>query len=119
MTRLRLPSVSPLRLLVLAGWLLLCGLAHGTAGPLQAHEAAPPSIQAGVLADGYAIDGRLDEPAWAGTQAIDAFTQIDPLEGVAPSARTVVRVLAGPKALVIGIDCENPTSDQPVSFSVR
>ena len=82
-------------------------------------DVAPPAIRAGVLSGAHVIDGRLNEPAWSVADAIDAFTQTEPAEGTPPSARTVVRVLVGPKALVIGIDCDNPTIGQPVSFSVR
>ena len=40
-------------------------------------------------------------------------------KALAPSGRTIVRVLADPKALVIGIVCEDPAPDRIVSFSVR
>ena len=49
----------------------------------------------------------------------DTFLQADPSEGAAPTARTVVRVLASPKAIVIGIVCEDPDPTRIVSFSVR
>jgi hypothetical protein len=78
-----------------AGWLL-------TAPAAWAQNAPPPTLRAGVLAVPHAIDGRLNEPAWAAADAIDSFTETDPVEGAPPSGRTVVRVLAGPKALVIG-----------------
>lgn len=94
--------------------LLLAALA---ANPAAAQE--PPRLQAGTLpARGIVVDGRLDEEAWAGVAITDAFTQTDPAEGAAPSARTTVRVLAGPTALVIGIVCDVPGPDAIVSFSV-
>jgi len=89
------------------------------ASAASAQDGTPPTLHAGALDDGHAIDGRLDEPAWAGAAATDAFVQTDPREGSAPSARTTVRVLAGAKALVIGIDCEQPPQTRIVSFSVR
>jgi hypothetical protein len=76
-------------------------------------------LRAGTLGSTVAIDGRLDEVAWQTAEPIDGFTQSDPVEGAAPSVRTTVRVLAGPKALVIGIVCEEPDRDRIVSFSVR
>lgn len=94
-----------------AGWLL-------TAPAAWAQNAPPPTLRAGVLAAPHAIDGRLNEPAWAAADAIDSFTETDPVEGAPPSGRTVVRVLAGPRALVIGIDCEQPARARLVSFSV-
>jgi len=73
----------------------------------------------GKLPDELRIDGILDEAAWAAADATDAFAQSDPDEGASPIGRTIVRVLAGPKALVIGIACEDPDPGSIVSFSVR
>ncbi len=84
-----------------------------------AQERQPPALKAGVLPDDITVDGILNEPAWNLAQGSDSFTQADPAEGAAPAGRTVVRVLAGPKALVIGILCEDPDPDGIVSFSVR
>ena len=55
-------------------------------------------------------DGVLDEPEWASADAVDGFIQAEPFEGAAPTGRTIVRVLAGSKAIVIGIVCgvQNP-----------
>ena len=50
---------------------------------------------------------------------IDVFTQADPREGAPASARTTVRVLAGPHAIVVGIECEQPPEVGIVSFNVR
>ncbi len=85
----------------------------------HAQTAPPPELRAGTLDAAHSIDGRLDEVAWASAGVIDAFTQADPREGAPASARTTVRVLAGPKALVIGIDCEQPAGVGVVSFNVR
>jgi hypothetical protein len=85
----------------------------------RAQDVAPPSLRAADLPETIGIDGRLDEPVWATADAADAFTQTDPKEGAPPSGRTVVRVLASRKALVVGIDCEQPADVGIVSFSVR
>lgn len=82
-------------------------------------QEAPPSIRAGALTAGISIDGLLNEPAWAGADAAEGFRQTDPAEGEPATARTVVRVLADRKALVIGIVCEQPDPAGLVSFSVR
>ncbi len=79
----------------------------------------PPTLRVGALPDSVVIDGRLDEPAWAIAAVADAFAQTDPAEGAAASHRTVVRVLAGPHALVIGIVCEDADPSGVVSYSVR
>ncbi len=78
----------------------------------------PPEVEAGVLDGALTVDGVLDEPAWRTAPAVDAFTQSDPVEGAPPSGRTSVRVLAGTKALAIGIECDDPEPDGIVSFSV-
>ena len=95
----------------------LCALA--LAETASAQEAQPPVLQAGALPDSLNVDGVLDEPAWMSAPIADAFTQSDPAEGSMPSARTTVRVLAGTKALVIGIVCDDPDPNDIVSFSVR
>src|SRR5215213_364208 len=84
-----------------------------------AKEVIPPTLRVGVLPQALAIDGVLNEPAWDVTDSGDAFAQTDPHEGASPAGRTIVRVLAGPKALVIGVICEDPEPTAIVSFSVR
>ena len=78
-----------------------------------------PSLRTGTLTSSIAIDGRLNESAWDSAPSTDAFTQSDPNEGASPTARTLVRVLADTRALVIGIVCEEPDPSSIVSFSVR
>ncbi len=48
------------------------------------------------------LDGRLDETEWARADSITDFTQKEPVEGAAPSERTVVRLLATPAGLAVG-----------------
>ena len=82
-------------------------------------QEASRSLRAGALTSNIAIDGRLNEAAWDSAPSTDALTQVDPSEGAAPTARTLVRVLADARALVIGILCEEPDPSGIVSFSVR
>jgi hypothetical protein len=84
-----------------------------------AQESVPPSIRAGVLAADLRVDGVLDEPAWQNAEMVDTFAQTDPREGAPPTLRTTMRVLAGARALVVGITCEDPDPSGVVSFSVR
>jgi hypothetical protein len=86
---------------------------------VSAQEQSLPTLRAAVLTAEVSIDGRVDEAAWSDADATDAFTQTDPREGAAPSARTVVRVLADAKALVIGVVCDETDPSGIVSFSVR
>ena len=51
------------------------------------------------------IDGRLDEAVWRDAVAFDAFTQIEPVEGAAPTQRTEVRVLYDARNLYVGVRC--------------
>ena len=87
--------------------------------PIAAQDGPPPTLRVGSLQDGVRIDGVLDEPEWGAADSIDGFTQIDPTEGASPTGRTIVRVLAGVKAIMFGIVCEDPDPSGIVSFSVR
>jgi hypothetical protein len=79
----------------------------------------PPRVRASALTESITIDGLLNESVWASAVPVDTFLQADPVEGAPASARTVVRVLASVKAIVIGILCEDPEPARIVSFSVR
>ena len=98
--------------------LCACGLLVAAASVVASAD-TPPQIKAAALSQSLAIDGRLDESAWASAEAIDGFLQVDPTEGAPPTARTVVRVLASAQALVIGIVCEDAEPAKILSFSVR
>jgi len=73
------------------------------AAPAAAQEAQPPALQVGMLPDSLTVDGVLNEPAWMSAPEADTFAQTDPAEGEAPSAHTMVRVLAGTHAIAIGV----------------
>ena len=75
------------------------------------------SVEAGVLDGTIRLDGRLGEPAWQQAPLIDNLTMSEPTPGAAPAGRTVVRVLAGRKAIVIGVRCEDPAPAGIVSFT--
>ena len=63
-----------------------------------------PQLRAGVLAGSVVIDGVLEEAVWQDVEVADAFTQVEPAEGTGVGAATRLRVLAGTKAIVIGIE---------------
>ena len=93
-------------------------LLHSEAAAAQTN--GTPQLRVGALSAGsIVVDGTLDETAWQGADVIDAFTQAEPAEGAQPSGRTSVRVLAGLRALVIGIQCEDSDPSGIVSFSVQ
>ena len=76
-----------------------------------------PTLVAGALAAAHRIDGVLDEPEWASAPASGDLVMVEPRQGERPSGRTVVKVLAGPKALVFGIRCEDPEPSGIVTFT--
>ncbi len=80
---------------------------RGVPAPYTLHP-TPPSIAAGRLTGSLKLDGILDEPVWQTTDSISNLVQVIPRQGAAPSARTVVRVLAAPDALLIGIRADDP-----------
>lgn len=82
-----------------------------------ADEAGRPRLQVGSLPEGLRLDGALDEPAWANAPAIDDLVMVEPRQGDRPTARTIVKVLASPKALAFGIRCEDPDASGIVSFT--
>ena len=49
------------------------------------------------------LDGALDEPIWRQADSITDFTQTDPDEGRPATERTVVRLLATPAGLWVGV----------------
>ena len=62
----------------------------------------PPRTVTAAPAGEVAIDGVLDEDAWAAAEVATDFVQFEPTEGAPASERTEVRVLRGADALVIG-----------------
>ena len=66
------------------------------------HPRTPPVAQAAPRSGPVAIDGKLDEAAWAAATPIGDFTQQQPHEGQAPTQRTEIRVLYDEDALYIG-----------------
>ncbi len=79
------------------------------AGPVARGQsvALRPVSPVGLLTEGdtITIDASLDEPAWGGAPLIDAFTQVEPVEGAPASERTEVRVLFDADNLYIGVRC--------------
>lgn len=51
------------------------------------------------------IDGLLDDEAWKNAAVITDFTQVEPIEGTAPSEKTEVRILYDSNNLYLAIRC--------------
>jgi len=75
--------------------------------PIQglAPEAGRPTAVATRTDVAPVIDGRLDDAVWRNARPIGDLIQVEPVEGVAPSERTVVRVLYDSDQLYIGVRC--------------
>src|SRR5262245_57445000 len=80
-------------------------------------ESSRPTLLAGVLPDVLELNGHLDEPAWQAAPSIEDLVMVEPRRGDPPTGRTIVKVLAGPKALVFGIRCLDPDAKGIVSFT--
>ncbi len=95
---------------------MACALAFSTlvAGTISGQQR--PVLRAHP-ATGIVLDGLVGEPAWLAADSIANLTQIEPREGGAPSARTVVRVLADPRNLYVAVVAHDPRPDAIVSFS--
>lgn len=85
--------------------------------PLQ-HASDEPTLPVSPLPADLVLDGRLEESAWQEAAAVD-FTMVEPVEGGEPTCRTVMRVLAGKDALVLGFECFDPDPAGIVAQSVE
>ncbi len=89
----------------------------GAAPRASGEEVARPRLTVGALSGELRLDGALDEPAWAAAPAIENLTMVEPRQGEAPTAKTVVKILADSRALVLAIRCEDPEPAGIVSFT--
>lgn len=62
-----------------------------------------PLARAGSIEGEVILDGRLDDEAWRSAPHLGPLTMIEPTEGLVPSARTDVRILADESDIYIGI----------------
>jgi hypothetical protein len=81
--------------------ILLAASAPARAAQVHAAPASGP----------IAVDGKLDDAAWAEAEPFTEFQQVFPGEGIPPSEQTEVRVLFGEKTLYVGIRCKDATPD--------
>ena len=98
-------------------WLLAAGPAAAPSVGVAQEAGATPTLRAGAVPENLRLDGRLDEPGWRLADSIPGLTMTEPVEGGRPVGRTVVRVLAEPDALVIGVVAYDPEPEAIVSFS--
>lgn len=86
----------------LIGLAIIACFASAGAQTASAPSPSLPRASAAPSTGTIAIDGKLDESAWASATPIRDFHQQQPVEGVAPTQRTEVRVLYDERALYIG-----------------
>ena len=98
------------------GAALAATVAFASTVAAQQPASVRPRLRATVTSARVHLDGKLDEPAWATADSI-TLTQVEPNEGAAPSARTVVRVLVTADAVIIGVRADDPEPDGIVSFA--
>ncbi|HEY6105362.1 MAG TPA: hypothetical protein VIV59_05240, partial [Anaeromyxobacteraceae bacterium] len=87
-------------------WLALAAALWPAGAPAQAERAGPgreQTIHAARAPEPPRIDGLLDDPVWRLAEPFDAFVQIFPDEGTAPSEPTEVRVLYDDRALNVAV----------------
>src|SRR5262249_30681982 len=68
-------------------------------------EGSPPALGPTRAERAPAIDGRIDDAAWADAAPATAFVQKSPDEGQPPSEATTVRVLYDDDAIYVAVDC--------------
>jgi hypothetical protein len=97
------------RVVTLASFALLLGPAALTAQQTASvHPEPPPVANAVRRSSAIAIDGRIDEAAWAKATPITQFRQYQPTEGAPASLPTEVRILFDDEALYVGARMSDP-----------
>ena len=100
-----------------SGPLALSLLLAGASVSVFAQPAEHPTVPAGALGAILHVDGVLDEPEWGTAPASADLVMVEPRQGESAHGRGFAKVLAGPKALVFGIRCEDPEAAGIVSFT--
>ncbi|MFN8570784.1 MAG: carbohydrate binding family 9 domain-containing protein [Gemmatimonadaceae bacterium] len=63
------------------------------------------------------IDGVLNEPVWTTADSIWRLTQVEPIQGDEPTARTTIRILMSMDALMIGVRADYSPGVRVVGFA--
>ena len=91
---------------------LLCGTALSFAQDTVPAPSFRPDIEIVRTTEPPVVDGLLDDAPWTTAAVINAFAQVDPLEGAEPSEHTEVRLLYDDRKLYIGIRCFDSEPDK-------
>jgi len=92
---------------------------HPGAWPINVETAPRPLARAIRSTERIAIDGRLDEPAWAAATSITEFIQSQPRAGYPATERTAVRILYDERRLYIGAICYESEPKRLVVLSLE
>lgn len=105
-----------LHVLAVAAFTLLPGTATAETG-----RAAPTIVDAQALPANtpMTIDGKLSEPIWEQTPAINEFVQREPAEGAAPNQRTEARIVFDENALFVAVRAHDTQADKIVGILTR
>jgi hypothetical protein len=76
--------------------------AHSAPTHRPEHAIPSPATTAKRRTSSIAIDGKLDEAAWADANVVTQFTQVDPKQGEPATQRTEIRILFDDDAVYIG-----------------
>lgn len=76
-----------------------------------------PQIAAGQINGTIIMDGILDEEDWKNAPVEENLRTTEPVQGAIPSGKTIVRIIANSKAVIIGVDCHYEDPEKIVSFS--
>ncbi|MFC1765859.1 DUF5916 domain-containing protein [Planctomycetota bacterium] len=82
-------------------------------------QAQRPAIQAVRIEEAPRVDGRLDDACWQEAPVLEAFTQIEPVEGNEPSEHTAVRFVYTQRTLFIGIQCFDSEPDRIIATQMQ
>ena len=91
----------------------VCAAAAGALGQDAAPATRPViTLGAALVEDAPTIDGSLDDTTWQDAPVIDAFTQVNPINGAPPTERTEVRLLYDADTLYLGVRCFDAQPDK-------
>ena len=75
-------------------------------------QAQPPARQQATAADcPIVLDGRADEPCWAGAAVYGDFSEYSPQSGRAPQVQTQYRLMHDAEALYVFVESRDPEPD--------
>jgi len=90
--------------------LMLAAVAHAAATTAAATTAPadPPTYRCAAATQPVAIDGKLDDPAWAAAEWTSDYTDIRGGDRPAPPLRTRAKLLWDEAFLYVAIECDEP-----------